>query len=404
MRLRHVVTFISLLALSVSLQAAVTASPNTESSNPALNRPALSQVLGIVEQAKLTASDGVEGDGFGGTLAVSGDTLAVVGGAEVYVFVKPPTGWQDATETARLHVDHYINGFNSLAIEGDTIVAGEGFCGEGYGHNNVYVFVKPAGGWSDMAETATLFGSDLGICGSLGRAVAISGNFIVASAGYPDDGDKGQLYFFMKPANGWHDEHEFTKVVGPDYYFGFTLALQADTLVVGDFQTQRAYVYSIANGQVKKLAELTSPNGGDFPQAIIVQGNTIVADATSLQGNMGWAYVYVKPSSGWHDMAPTAQLTPSDGSTTIGFGAALAYLGDTIAVGAAAGWDGLGKGYLYVEPPSGWQDATETLQSEAPDGGLVSNYAGVGLNSENFVLGTNGYHSLGALYVYGFGN
>src|SRR4029453_7378046 len=64
------------------------------------------------ETAKLTASDGVAFDEFGGSVAGSGDTggrgarPGVVGGnlnqGSAYVFVEPATGWADGTETAKL--------------------------------------------------------------------------------------------------------------------------------------------------------------------------------------------------------------------------------------------------------------------------------------------------------------
>src|SRR3954470_5950690 len=66
----------------------------------------------FVQEAKLTASDGGAVDALGGSVAISGDT--VVAGAiaakvdensqqgAAYVFVKPPTGWANATQTAKL--------------------------------------------------------------------------------------------------------------------------------------------------------------------------------------------------------------------------------------------------------------------------------------------------------------
>jgi trimeric autotransporter adhesin len=65
----------------------------------------------FVQQAKLTASDGAANDFFGGSVAISGDTV-VAGTPQpftlfpeqgaAYVFVKPANGWATSTETAKL--------------------------------------------------------------------------------------------------------------------------------------------------------------------------------------------------------------------------------------------------------------------------------------------------------------
>ena len=96
----------------------------------------------FVQQTTLSASDGVPSDRFGSSVAISGDTLVVGapsgvcnltagnnhGGA--YVFVEPATGWSNTatmTETAKLTASDGVAGdcFGaSVAISGDTIVVG----------------------------------------------------------------------------------------------------------------------------------------------------------------------------------------------------------------------------------------------------------------------------------------
>ena len=92
------------------------------------------------QQAKLTASDFVDGDEFGFSVAVSGSTIVV--GSPLAAGVLP---------------GHYHDGA-------------------------VYVFVKPAGGWANGTQTAKLTGSDAGSIDELGVSVAISGDTIVAGA------------------------------------------------------------------------------------------------------------------------------------------------------------------------------------------------------------------------------
>jgi hypothetical protein len=98
----------------------------------------------FVQQAKLTASDGAFFDLLGLSTAVSGNTIvagapyATVNGnfaqGAAYVFVKPGSGWQNATEKAKLTAsdgaaEDFLGGAgglgeNGVGISGDTVVAG----------------------------------------------------------------------------------------------------------------------------------------------------------------------------------------------------------------------------------------------------------------------------------------
>lgn len=83
-----------------------------------------------VQFAKLTASEGVAEDHFGGSVAVNGDTI-VVGTTlpgTAYVFVKPSAGWSGTrTQTNKLTDSGGAAGDRfgfSVAISSDTVLAG----------------------------------------------------------------------------------------------------------------------------------------------------------------------------------------------------------------------------------------------------------------------------------------
>ena len=105
----------------------------------------------------------------------------------VYVFVKPPTGWADSNETAKLTAsDAAISNWfgRSVDISGDTIAVGafksDFFGGSGLG--SAYVFMKPAEGWSSMTETTRLDDPDLIPGDGYGISVAIDGETVVIGA------------------------------------------------------------------------------------------------------------------------------------------------------------------------------------------------------------------------------
>jgi hypothetical protein len=133
-----------------------------------------------VQMAKLTGS----GQAFFGPASISGDTVVVghpTGTVQenAYVFVKPPGGWKNMAQVAILTPsDQPTNFALSVSISGDTIAIGAPGANQGAGA--VYVYVKPASGWQDMTETAKLTSSDGQ--SALGNSVSLSGNTIVAGA------------------------------------------------------------------------------------------------------------------------------------------------------------------------------------------------------------------------------
>jgi hypothetical protein len=177
--------------------------------------------VSATQTAKLTASDLFENDAFGFSVAVSGNTVVArapgacngcgFSQAAVYVFVEPAGGWATATtQTAELTASDggvYANDYlgNSVAVSGNTIVAGADHTtvgGNSY-QGAAYVFVEPAGGWTNGTETAKLTASDGVTNNYLGYAVAASGSTIVAGAPLATVGAnaaQGAAYVFGPPA------------------------------------------------------------------------------------------------------------------------------------------------------------------------------------------------------------
>jgi trimeric autotransporter adhesin len=196
------------------------------------------------ETAKLTASDGGPGDGLGNSVALSRDTVvagavcATVNGnicqGAAYVFIEPRGGWRSETEAAKLTASDSTPGTlgTSVAISGDTVVAGAPDQVFETHPGAVYVFVRPKGGWQSETQTATLTASDAGPADVFGASVAIQGDTIVAGAPFAAI---GAVYVFVEPRRGWADETESAKLTASDPAFGVMEALSGDTLLVGAF-------------------------------------------------------------------------------------------------------------------------------------------------------------------------
>jgi hypothetical protein len=273
---------------------------------------------------------------------------------------------------------------SSVAISGDTAVVGAPKAQEQPGA--AFVFVKSSSGWSDMHQTATLSPSD-GFAGDdFGDSVSISGDTIVVGAQYLDG-----VYVFVKPLAGWQDMTQTAKLtasVGTSR-FGTALAMSGNTIVIGAYGTQQvgtAYVYvKPASGwtDMQQTAELNAINKGDFGLAVAIRGTTIVVGSpTASSQQTGVVYVYVKPKGGWKDTDPIATLTASNSTAGGNFGGSISIYAKTIVIGAYLA--GNGAAYIFEKPESGWMDMTENAQLNAPDG--AQDFAGAVSISGNTVL------------------
>jgi FG-GAP repeat len=363
----------------------------------------------------------------GDSISISGSTL--VAGADdegpgtsgdLCVFLKPKAGWQAGSVCRILHSSDSTTTSlgRSVSVSGNTVAGG---CYEG----PVYVFVKPATGWKTMTQTARLTPSDQhqGIDGAFGASVLVVGNTIMV-------GDPGpytnKVYIYVKPAGGWRDMTETAQLVPTDHSlyagFGVSMAVQGNTAVIGAFDT------SVGNGQYQgaayvfknpgtgwthavEVAELSASNGenGDiFGRSVAMNGSTAVVGAYRSEGGAGSAYVFVEPSGGWTNMTETAQLTASDGGGALGFSVSIS--GSTIVSGAITTphLTNAGAVYVFVEPSGGWTNMTETTRLTASDTRGGDNF-GVStiLNTDGLFVGAEGHEVDNIIYsgaVYLFAN
>jgi hypothetical protein len=392
----------------------------------------------FVQAGKLDASDGAAQDSLGFSAAVSGDTIVVgaphatVGGntdrGAAYVFVESGGGWTTATETAKLTAaggaanDEFGS---AVAIDGDTIVVGAPTF-QGAGAGAAYVFVRPAGGWGSSAATqAKLTGSD-GAGSNFGSSVGISGGTIAVGgsmATVAGNFAEGAAYVFVEPGGGWTNTAETARLTAADgaasEAVGASVAVSGDTVAVGaphatvsNLASGAAYVFAKPaagwGGGPPAEAKLTAsdPSGGDlFGTSIAVFGDTVAVGAPQW-ANMGSAYVFVEPNTGWTTSTETAELTPSQFGNNGNFGWSVAVSADTIAVGAPQiSSSANGAVFIFARPAGGWGSATPTQNELAvPDLGGEFGYS-VAIESGTIVAGAptatvSGHSAQGAAYVF----
>ena len=343
-----------------------------------------------LQQAKLTASDGAAYDLFGLSVSINGDTVVVGSYADddngsssgsAYVFERTGGIW---TQTAKLKAGDDTAGDyfgRSVSISGDTVVVGA-YKDDDNGSNSgsAYVFEKPPGGWADMTQTAKLKASDGAVSDYFGTSVSISGDTVVVGADCDDDNRRssGSAYVFEKPPGGWADMTQTAKLTASDGaaydYFGRSVSISGDTVVVGALYDDNnsiadpgsAYVFEKPPGgwaDMTQTAKLTASDGAaddHFGNSVSISGDTVVVGAQRDDDNgiadAGSAYVFERPPGGWADMTQTAKLKASDGAADDDFGSSVAISGDTVVVGAdcdnIGGNSYQGSAYVFKLTPS----------------------------------------------------
>lgn len=331
-------------------------------------------------KAKLTASDAAAYHYFGYSVAVSGETIlvgnkrydpaGVTDGGAAYLFLKPEAGWSNAHEDAVLRSTETLDGENfgiSVAMDGDVAVVGNSRrnCPGQDNCGAAYVFVKPAGGWADMNQTAILSASDAAGNDNFGSSVSLSGSAVVVGANGDDCGTGdycGAAYVFVKPLGGWSTMTESSKLVASDAqafdFFGTDVAVNGTGILVGaggDDCTAgdncgSAYVYNLVQLGAGDNSENAKVLPSDRKAAQFFGNRVAISASVAAVGAAGAAFLYTKPVGGWkNDFTPDATLNSVTADD--GFGNDVAINEDYVVVGAfetaLPSKDNAGTAYLY---------------------------------------------------------
>jgi hypothetical protein len=229
---------------------------------------------------------------------------------------------------------------------------------------------------------------------------------------------QGAAYVFVEPSGGWENMTQTAKLTASDgvayAFFGIATAFSGNTIVVGaqfsnDQGPGKAYVFVEPKGgwaNRTQTAELTASNGVPYDYfgfAVAVSSNiVVVGGGQCIEGCPGTAYVYVKPPSGWANMTETAQLTPSDGENGDFFASSVSTTGTTTVVGAPQHeFDEAGAVYVFAEPAGGWVSMTQTAELTINATKSQCLGSSVSITGDVILAGADCVHdSTGAAYVF----
>lgn len=255
----------------------------------------------------------------------------------------------------------------------------------------VYIYVEPATGWTSTSSYSAKLTTGSSQVSGFGYSVAISPDGKTIAAGAPNatspTGSQGVILIFEEPAGGWvsssHPSAElYTNGTLTGGSLGGFVATNGNTVAAGvpqgPYGVSAAFVFVEPSSGWHSMAEtaILSPSDntvGDDLGAVAISGNTIVVGGPqneTVSAEPGAAYVYVKPTGGWTNMTETARLTASDARPYEDLGVSVAILGSTIAVGANEDNVGAGAAYIFVEPTGGWKSMTETAEFTPVNGSL----------------------------------
>jgi hypothetical protein len=347
------------------------------------------------QQAYLKASNTEQGDNFGWSVGISGETVVVgafreasnatgVNGLQsnnlafqsgaVYVFQRSGTAW---TQQAYLKASNTGIGDTfgyAVAISNDTIVVGariEASSATGVDGNQfdngagaagaAYVFVRDGDSWTQQAYL-TASNTQVGAGDQFGHAVSISGNVIVVGATEEDGGASGvngdqtdnsvtgagAAYVFVRGGHTW-SQHSYLKASNPafDNSFGYAVGVSGSTVISGALNESTAgthagaaYIFHLPN---------TAPtvNGAAISRWADTTGSFILASATDAEDGsalLDLAIVGANPSNG----VTLMNVSQADGRLSADVIAGPGASSATFEVSATDVWGATGSGTFTV--------------------------------------------------------
>jgi hypothetical protein len=378
----------------------------------------------------LTAGDGEEGDAFGSSVGISGDTL--VAGAQGFASNRPTGGGPPAGPGAAYIFERNQGGANNwgqvrqltagdgaggdqfgaaVGISAGTVVAGA------YDHNSstgaAYIFTSECGQWTE-AQNPTA--SDAAAGDEFGFSVAVSGDTVVVGANRKNL-VTGAVYIYSRNQGGagnWGEVKKLTASDGAEFNnFGFSVGIDADTIVVGaqDKNTFRGAVYLFGRnqggvnnwGQIKILTASDAAVGNFFGVSVGISGDLVVVGSSGNNNFTGAAYVFNRHQGGTDNWGEVRKVTASDGAEEDQFGRSVAISGDTVTVGAFHKDGFAGAAYVFGRHQGGadtWGQVKKLTASDAAQGDELG--MPVSISGDTVVVGASANNSgIGAAYVFG---
>lgn len=338
------------------------------------------------ETQEILASDALEGDRLGRSVAYDASTgllvvgafLADVGGVpagKVYLFQRQPVSWGEVAQLSASDASSYSWFGDQVALEGSRLaVAAKGDDEGGSDAGAVYIFEDDGLSWQ---QTAKIVPDDIQSTDSFGSSVDLCGERLVVGAISTDDGapGTGSAYVFELTGGAWLQTAELHASDG-DFadHFGSAVACDGDRIVVGavhDDPLGSAYVFDLVGGvweETVKLEPTDATGPAHLGAALDLEGDRLVVggpyDYTSAE-RAGATWVFEHTPGGW---VQTQRLLASDAVAFAELGTDVWLDGERLAIGAPyrveSGEDLAGAVYLFEHDGSGFVEVAKMVLAE----------------------------------------
>ena len=372
------------------------------------------------ELSKHQALDAATGDDFGGAVAIDGDVI-VIGAPEdddagsssgaAYVFRFDGTDWAQEQKLSAFDADNGDDYGISVAVSGDTIIVGAnrddlpGMSRAG----SAYVYRFVAGSWQHEAH---LTAQDAAADDRFGSSVAIDGDTLVVGATHDDDGlsNAGAGYVFTRSGTVWTQQDKLTADMptGTNPHVGRSASIDGDVVVLGAWQAApagqftvgAAYVFRRDGDTWPQEQKLTASDAADFSQygqAVSISDPVIAVGAPREHAegpsDSGAAYFYRWNGVSW-DEEDKVKATGAQANDRFGWSISLA--GESAVIGTDTSST---KAYLFAFVASEW---SEQAMLTSTDADVSSEYAySVGLAGDTAVIGDrNGAAGTGLAFIF----
>ena len=324
---------------------------------PLIQTAALALLAPLVsaQEIKLLPNDGANGDEFGYSVAVSGNTVIVgarhdddngYNSGSAYLF-DATTGAELAKLVSSDGAAYDFFGCSVAISENTLIIGARGDDDTGLTSGSAYIF--QAG-----FESAKITASDAAANDWFGHSVSIDGNIVIVGAPYNDDSgsNSGSAYLFDATTGV-----EIAKLTASDAaandQFGYSVDISGNTAIVGargdddnGLNSGSAYLFDTTTGTQSAKLTASGPTAGDqLGFSVAIDGNTAIVGAHYDGTNSGSAYIFDTTMG-----TQVAKLTASDAATNDRFGHSVGIDGNIAIVGAPYNddnSDNSGAIYLY---------------------------------------------------------
>lgn len=323
---------------------------------------------GWIEEQKLVAEDGTSQDYFGISVAIDGDYAIIGAGGDddqgsysgsAYIFKRNTKGWY---QQAKLLASDGMEGDwfgTSVSILDDRAIVGATGTDSG---GTAYVFKLSGSTWD---EEDKLIATDAGGDKSFGISVFLDGDYAVIGARTDNVNGpySGSAYIFKRTGSSWNEEAKLLPSDGTDHFhFGYSVIMKGDYSIIGAFGADMgkgaAYMFKRSGTNWVEEIKLTASDGenyDNFGNSVSWDEEYLVIGAPGkedLGEHCGAAYIFKFNETG---ISQIQKLLPSDGAADDNFGWVVSISDFTIIIGAYhddnENGEEAGSAYIFQREP-----------------------------------------------------